>query len=113
VGNVPPPADPQAITVESTPTPHLAWTEHGIRHQVWITAEGRPARLRLAVPGGGDRLSADFEWSGAGGLLAVLLMAPDRGAELKVRYLSAEYIENPPDAFRLTIPAGVPVQQLD
>jgi hypothetical protein len=113
VGNVPPPADPQAITVESTPTPHLAWTEHGIRHQVWITAEGRPARLLLAVPGGGDRLSADFEWSGAGGLLAVLLMAPDRGAELKVRYLSAEYIENPPDAFRLTIPAGVPVQQLD
>jgi hypothetical protein len=56
---------------------------------------------------------ADFEWSGAGGLLAVLLVAPDRGAELMVRYLSAEYIENPPDAFRLTIPPGVPVQRLD
>ena len=114
VGNVPPPADPRAITVESTSDPHLAWTEGGIRHRVWVTAEGRPTRLLLgAADGRGHRLAADFEWSGAGGLVAVRLEAPDQGAELTVRYLSAEYVQSPPEAFRLTLPPDVPVQPLD
>jgi hypothetical protein len=39
--------------------------------------------------------------------------APERGTELEVRYLTAEEAQNPPEAFRLTIPAGVPVQPLD
>jgi hypothetical protein len=114
IGNVPPPADPHAITVQSTPSPHLTWTEDGIRHRVWVTAEGRPARLLLGVAGGdGDRLAADFEWSGAGNLAVVRLEAPDRGAELTVRYLTAEYVESPPEAFRLALPPDVPVQRLD
>jgi hypothetical protein len=115
VGNVPPPADPRVITVESTPSPHLTWTENGIRHRVWVTAEGRPSRLLLGMDGRDrdDRLVADFEWSGAGGLVAVHLEAPDRGAELTVRFLSAEYVQSPPEAFRLVLPPGVQVQQLD
>lgn len=114
VGNVPPPADPRGIAVESTPSPHLTWTEDGVRHRVWVTAEGRPTRLLLgAAGGGGDRLVADFEWSGAGNLVAVRLEAADRGAELTVRYLSAEYLQNPPEAFRLVLPPDVPVQRLD
>jgi hypothetical protein len=114
VGNIPPPADPRAIVVDTTPSPHLTWTDDGVRHRVWVTAEGRPARFLLdMVGGGGDRLAADFEWSGAGGLVAVRLEAPERGAELTVRYLSAEYIESPPEAFRLVLPPDIPVQRLD
>jgi hypothetical protein len=56
---------------------------------------------------------ADFEWSGAGGLVAVRLEAPDRAGELTVRYLSAEYVQSPPDAFRLVLPPDVPVERLD
>ena len=114
VGNVPPPGDPRAITVDSNPSPHLSWTEDGMRYRVWVTAEGRPLRLLLGgAGGGGDRLAADFDWSGAGGLLGVRLEAPDRGAELAVRFLSAEYIQSPPEAFRLVLPPDVSVQRLD
>jgi hypothetical protein len=79
-----------------------------------VTAEGRPARLLLeGASGGGDRLAAHFEWNAAGGLVAVRLESPDRGAELTVRYLSAEYVESPPEAFRLALPPDIPVQRLD
>src|SRR5262245_8973305 len=115
LGNVPSPADPHAVAVEDAPSSHLTWTEAGVRHQVWVTAEGRPARLLLDAPSGGDnhRLAADFEWSGAGGLVAVRLEAPERGAEVTVRYLSAEYVETPPEAFRLVLPPDIPVERLD
>jgi hypothetical protein len=112
VGNVPPPADPRAIAVESTPTPHLTWTDDGARHRVWVTADGQPSRLLLDAAGG-DRLVADFEWSVTGGLAGVRVEAPERGAELTVRYLSAEYVQSPPEAFRLVLPSDVPVQRLD
>lgn len=113
IGNVPPPADPRTIAVESAPSPHLVWTEGGVRHRVWVTGEGRPTRLLLEAPGGADRLAAEYEWSGAGGLIGVRLDAPERGAEVIVRYLSAEYVENPPESFRLALPSDVPVQRLD
>jgi hypothetical protein len=114
VGNVPTPADPQAAGVESAPTPHLTWVENGVRHRVWVTAEGRPARLLLErAAGEGDRLATDFEWSTGGGIAAVRVEAPAKGSTLAVRYLSIEYRENPPEAFRLTLPADIPVQRLD
>jgi hypothetical protein len=102
------------VTVESAPSPHLTWAAGGVRHRVWVTAEGRPVRLLLeGAGGGGDRLTTEFEWSGAGGLAAVRVEAPDRGSELTVRYLSAEYIQSPPEAFRLSLPPDIPVQRLD
>ena len=114
VGNVPPPADPRTIAIESAPSPHLTWSEDGVRHQVWVTEEGRPTRLLLDTTAGGtDRLVAEYEWSVAGGLAAVRLEAPERNAELTVRYLSAEYVTPSPDAFRLTLPPDVRVQRLD
>jgi hypothetical protein len=114
-GNVPTPADPQAITVEGAPSPHLAWTDNGVRHRVWVSAEGRPARLLLErAAEDSDRLVTDFEWGVAGGgLAAVRVEAPAKGAELTVRYLSVEYRENPPEAFRLALPADIPIQRLD
>ena len=115
VGNVPTPADPQTVTVESAPSPpHLTWVEGGVRHRVWVTAEGRPARLLLErAAGDGDRLGADFEWSNGGGIAAVRIEAPAKGSELTVRYLSIEYRDNPPEAFRLTLPSDIPIQRLD
>jgi hypothetical protein len=112
VGNVPTPADPAAIAVESTPTPHLTWTGEEGRYRLWVAADGRPARLLLEAVGG-DRLAADFRWSAGAGLAELRVEAPARGAELAVRYLSAEYAENPPEAFRLVLPRDVPVQRLD
>jgi hypothetical protein len=112
VGNVPPPADPNAIAVDSMPTPHLTWTEGKVRHRVWVAANGRPSRLLLDA-GGGDRLTAEFEWSVGGGLVGLRVEAPGREAELTVHYLSAEYTVSPPEAFRLTLPADVPVERLD
>jgi hypothetical protein len=114
LGNVPPPADPKTVVVEDAPSPHLAWTEDGVRHQVWVTADGRPARLLLdATSGRGSRLTADYEWSPAGGLVEVRLETPEHGAEVTVRYLSAENVEAPPDAFHLVLPPDIPVQRLD
>jgi hypothetical protein len=113
-GNVPTPADPQTVTMESTPTPHLMWVENGVRHRVWVTAEGQPARILLErATGEGDPLAADFEWAVGGVIAAVHVEAPAKGSELRVRYLSIEYRENPPEAFRLTLPADIPVQRLD
>lgn len=114
LGNVPPPADPGTVIVEDAPSPHLAWTEDGVRHQVWVTADGRPARLLLDTgTGGSGRLTADYEWSPVGGLVEVRLQAPEREAEVTIHYLSAESIEAPPDAFHLDLPPDIPVQRLD
>jgi hypothetical protein len=114
VGNVPTPADPQTVTVQNAPSPHLTWVEGGVRNRVWVTAEGRPARLLLErAAGDGDRLGADFEWGSGGGIAAVRIEAPAKGSELSVRYLSIEYRENPPEALRLTLPADIPIQRLD
>jgi hypothetical protein len=43
----------------------------------------------------------------------VRLEAPDRETLVTVRYLSAEYVEPPPEAFRLTLPPDVRVERLD
>jgi hypothetical protein len=112
VGIVPVPADPSAVAVVASSAPHLAWIADGIHYQAWPTAEGRPARVRLDA-GGADHLTAEFEWASSGALLGVRLEAPERGAELVLRYLSAEQVTNPPEAFRLTLPPDVPVQRLD
>jgi hypothetical protein len=109
---VPTPADPRAITTESTPTPHLAWSANGARYRLWVTDARRPARLVLQAQGG-ERLVADFSWSVDGGLAEVRVEAPDRDGLLTVRYLSAEYVTPPADVFRLPLPPDVPVQRLD
>jgi hypothetical protein len=95
------------------PSPHLQWTEGGVRQQVWVTAEGRPLRLLLEGDARSEKLAVEWEWNGAGGLVAVRVEAPERGAELTVRYVSAENVQNPPEVFRLTLPPDIPVRRLD
>lgn len=112
VGHVPLPPDPTTIAVAETPTPYLAWDVDGIHYRVWPTPEGRPGRVTLDT-GAAAQLTADFEWSVSGTLVSVRLEAPARGAELALRYVSAEYAAHPPEAFRLTLPPDVPVRHLD
>jgi hypothetical protein len=112
VGSVPTPADPGSIAVENAPSPHLTWSQDGARYRVWVTADGRPARLDLQAANG-DRLRAEFTWIAGGGLAQLRVEAPERRAELMVRYISAEPAQSPPEAFRLVLPPDVPVQPLD
>jgi hypothetical protein len=113
-GSVPTPADPQAVVMENAPTPHLTWVENEVRHRVWVTAQGRPVRLLLErAASESNQLATDFEWGAGGEIAAVRVEAPAKGAELMVRYLSIEYRENPPEAFRLTLPPGIPIQRLN
>lgn len=112
VGNVPTPADPGAITVDNTPSPHLTWTEAGARYRVWVASDGRPARLLLQAAGG-ERLTAEFAWIAGGGLGEIRVHAPERRSQLTVRYISADHVQNPPEAFHLILPPDVPVQPLD
>jgi hypothetical protein len=112
VGNVPPPGDPHAVTIEHAPSPHLVWSRDGVRHQVWVSAQGHPARLILAG-GAQDALTAEYERSANGDLAGLRLTAPARGTELTLRYLSAELVALPPEAFHLALPADVRVQPFD
>jgi hypothetical protein len=112
VGNVPPPPDPGAVRLERAPTPHLVWVRDGVRHQVWVSAAGHPARLVLDRASQ-DVLTAEYERSATGDLAGLRLAAPARAAELTLRYLSAELATLPPDAFDLRLPADVRVEPFD
>ena len=79
-----------------------------------MNAEGRPARLLLERAGeGGDRLTADFEWSVAGGLVALRVEAPERGAGARGALSVRRVPRKSPEAFRLTLPPDIPIQRLD
>jgi hypothetical protein len=112
VGNVPPPPDPRAVRLEPAPSPHLVWVRDGVRHQVWVSAEGHPTRLVLDRASQ-DVLTAEYERSATGDLAGLRLAAPARTAELTLRYLSAEVVALPPEAFHLALPADVRVQPFD
>ena len=112
VGSLPVPADPGEIMIDDTPSPHLTWTEAGARYRAWVGEDGRPVRLEFQAAGG-ERLAADFAWVARGGLGGLRVEAPQHEALLTIRYISAEYVQNPPEAFRLVLPAGVPVLPLD
>ena len=109
VGNVPPPADPRAVVVEDAPSPHLVWTR-GRDAAPGLGDRGgapgaAPARERPGAAAASPRTSSGAARAGSS---ACASRRPERGAELTVRYLSAEYVENPPEAFRLVLPAGRP-----
>jgi len=112
VGQVPLPADPTAVTVESSPTPHLAWTRDGLRHRTWVGPTDQPARLVIG-DAGRPRLVGEFERGANGELARVRLEAPERQGELRLRYVSAEIVPLPPEAFELKLPPGVPVRPLN
>lgn len=112
VGQVPLPADPGMVTVETKPTPHLVWKRDGLRQRTWVGPSGRPARL-VIEDGDRPRLIGDFERSASGDLGTVRLEAPERHGELRLRYVSVELVALPPEAFQLKLPPGVLIQPLD
>ena len=76
--------------------------------------------VRTAIPGrlvldraSQDVLTAEYERSATGDLAGLRLAAPARTAELTLRYLSAEVVALPPEAFHLALPADVRVQPFD
>jgi hypothetical protein len=112
VGQVPPPPDPALVTVGGGPTSHLTWTRDGVRHRVWVSAQGQATRLVLDGPGEGE-LVAEYERQPTGDLAGLSIAAPGKHTELTVRYLSAELVALPPEAFHVALPAGVPVVPFD
>ena len=117
VGNVPASGRPAArSTVESAPSPHLTWTDargpapglgHGGGTARCASSSSAPAGTATASrpTSSGARRGRPRWRSGS--------RRPTGAPSSTVRYLSAEYVENPPDAFRLTLPADIPVQRLD
>lgn len=112
VGHVPLPADPTTVRVETASPSHLVWVRDGLRHRVWPGPDGRPARLVIEADGR-TQLVGTFERSPGGDLQSVRLEAPARDSHVLLRYVSAEYVAVPPDAFRLTLPPDIPVQRFD
>lgn len=111
VGHVPLPADPGAVRVESGEGgPSLVYARGGVGHRVWLTPERRPARLLLD---GGERATVTFTWAVGEHLQGLKIEVPGRQAELSLRYLSAEYVFPPPEAFELLLPVNAQVEHLD
>ena len=109
-GQVPLPSDPTGVRVETASSPHLAFERGAARHRVWVTPQGRPGQL---VVEDGERLTVTFEWAVSGDLQSVRAEVPGRDAELTVRYISAEYVSPPPEAFELLLPADVALERVD
>ena len=107
VGHVPSP-DPGTLRVQGGgDDSHLAYERAGIAHQVWVTREGWPARLQIGQRPGVPGVSATFDWTVDGHVQRVSLDAPEREARASVRYVSAEPVSPPPEAFVLALPPDV------
>lgn len=110
VGHVPTPPDPTSVRVVTSPSPHLAFDRELIRHRVWVTPEGQPARLLLE---NGERLAVSFEWAVNRALQSLRVEVPSQGAAMDLRYISAEPVGPPPEAFELLLPVDVQIERFD
>jgi hypothetical protein len=77
---------------------------------VWVTAEGAPVLLKLEA---GGELTARFARSAAGLLEGLSIEAPAQRVEAQVRYLLAEPVSPPGEAFLVRIPPGVRIERVD
>ena len=110
VGRIPTPPDAATVRVEERPSPHLVLERPSIRHRVWVTPDRQPVRLDVE---GGERLTATFERLVDGRVGTVHLDVPGRDAGVTLRYLSAEYVTPPPDAFEVILPVDVKLERVD
>jgi len=110
VGQVPPPSDPASARFEERGGRHLVFDRESVRHRVWVTAEGYPVRLQLD---GARSVTAKFERTPTGGFLALSIEVPDQKLEAQIRYLFAESVAPPREAFEVRLPPGVRVEQAD
>ncbi len=109
-GHVPPPLDPADVRLGTTDGPHLEFERGSTRQRVWVTPQGQPARLLLDAA---EPLRVTFEWTVSRSLYSLRVEVPNPGAELSVRYISAESVTPSPQAFELTLPTDVRVERLD
>jgi hypothetical protein len=110
VGLVPPPADPASLRLGRDGSPHLAFDEGGVNHRVWVTAEGDPVRLELRD---GDRIMVTFERNPDGSLQGLAIEAPGQAVEARLRYLYAEAVAPPAEAFELHLPREIRPERID
>ncbi len=109
-GYVPPPPEGAQVRLAEDGGPHLVFPQGPATERVWVTAEGQPARLELDD---GRRITVTFDRTVDGQLQGLTVEAPSHALELHLRYISGEYLAVPPEAFELTLPAGMPIQSLD
>jgi hypothetical protein len=109
-GYVPTPGEGIPVRVAEDRGPHVVFERGGLRQQVWVDPAGQPARVQLA---NGQRLVATFERTLGGPLQTLVVEAPGQSAEVRLRYISGEYLTPPPDAFELRLPADVVIESLD
>jgi hypothetical protein len=110
-GHVPLPPEGVPVQLAEDRGPHLAFTHAGVTQRVWVTAEGLP--LRVEIEEGRQRVLATFARAVTGLLVGVNIAVPARAIEAEVRYLSGETRALPPEAFALSLPADVPIEQVD
>ncbi|MGH7268287.1 MAG: hypothetical protein ACREMB_26000 [Candidatus Rokuibacteriota bacterium] len=110
VGWVPAPPAGATVRVAEDRGPHILVEHDRLTQRIWVTAEGRPARLELED---GARVTVTFERGVDGNVQSLAVEAPGQGLELALRYISAEYGPPPQAAFDLRLPPGVPVDAVN
>ena len=111
VGYVPPPPDGAPMRVAEDRGPHLVFAQGRATERVWVTAEGRPARLELDDDR--QRITATFDRTVDGQLQGLAVEARSQSIEVHLRYISGEYLAVPPEAFELVLPAGMLIESVD
>jgi hypothetical protein len=106
VGWVPAPPEGATVRVAEDRGPHLLVERDRLKQRIWVTAEGRPARVELE---NGTRVTVTFERGVDGNVQSLAVEAPGQELEVALRYISAEYAPAPQAAFDLRLPPGVPV----
>lgn len=96
--------------VEDEGLPHLIMEDGPLRQRIWVSPLGTPARVLVE---NGDRLTVLFDRTVQNQLVSLTLEVPRRDLEATVRYISAEAVAPPPEAFEIRLPAGVVVQPVD
>jgi len=109
-GHVPLPPDGTPVRVGRDRGPHLVFQRDAVTERVWVTTEGRPARLELE---NGRRVTATFDRAMDGQIVSLAVEVPSQSLEVHLRYISGEYAAPPLEAFELAVPAGVPIERVD
>jgi hypothetical protein len=109
-GHVPPPADGTPVRVGQDRGPHVVLQREAGIERVWVTTEGRPARLEME---NGRRVTATFDRATDGLVISLAVEVPSQSLQVHLRYISGESMAPPPAAFELTVPAGVPIERVD
>ena len=110
VGYVPTPPDGAPVRLAEERGPHLVFPQGRVTERVWLTAAGQPARVELDD---GQRITAIFDRTVDGQLQGLAVEAPSQSLELRLRYISGEYLAIPPEAFELILPAGMLIESVD